>query len=103
MIQKAKPEKEKRVDFYSQGLCSTCIYNSGCGFKFSQPGPVFYCEEFCCLDAGQDVRLEARIETGPSTPAGRMDFMGLCINCDNRTGCVLSHAEGGVWYCEEYV
>lgn len=31
------------------------------------------------------------------------ELKGLCVNCANRSVCLLPKSEGGVWHCQEYV
>jgi hypothetical protein len=33
----------------------------------------------------------------------KVQFTGLCVNCDNKTDCKIRKAEYVIWHCEEYL
>ncbi len=93
-------------------ICQSCIYESDCVHYQNckiMCKPIWFCENFDNGTSLQVVENEPIYsETRPSQSSnpgieaisGRMK--GLCINCGNRTSCMLPIREGGVWHCEEY-
>ena len=81
------------------GLCQTCEDASSCCLPSSSTVLLQYCEEFRTCKPEAVSRAD---EVG--TPARRApsEYSDLCNDCENRQGCVLCGAEGGVWHCEEY-
>jgi hypothetical protein len=85
------------------GICVTCNYVDTCTGRASWLGPVFHCEEFD--DRVEMVQAEVPMGAGAEATAARIEStvqLGLCENCEHRTGCGFRRQEGGVWHCEEY-
>lgn len=86
----------------SAGLCTTCDHRSDCVFASAEIQPVVFCEEFTdsmAEHARDREQKKARVDgTSPVDPMLR----GLCVNCDNREGCVHEKPAGGISYCEDY-
>ncbi len=85
----------------SLGICSTCNHLNNCIHRLKTNHPIWFCEEFddytpsdiAAVIANPDIELSDN---------GRGEFMGLCINCENRFECPHAKQAGGVWQCEEY-
>lgn len=100
------------MDFMSNGwgICITCIHRSNClSFQnaLRAARPVWHCYEYDhgrideCPNLSRD--MPAALHGVDSTPvAGAERAKGLCINCANRSLCMLPRPAGGVWHCEEY-
>lgn len=96
------PEKNMQ----DRSLCSNCKNDPDCTFKKNRQKPSFYCEEFE-VAACPPVKTTKKEKSAASVPVDAEDkdcceFIGLCINCDNRRTCAFPKPEGGVWHCEEY-
>ena len=83
----------------SIGICTTCNHIDDCLFRLRNGRPVWFCEEFDNYVEPMFAVLpeETRVE-----PNGRVKFMGLCLNCEDRLTCTYPKPDGGVWRCEEY-
>ena len=82
------------------GLCMTCIHVADCCSVHGSRTPVIQCELFDCGSTG--CPPAATRQSRASSPTSYGDFVGLCMNCDDRAECSLPRPEGGVWHCEEY-
>lgn len=87
------------------GLCKICANKAACVFTRGMTRPVIYCEEFQleiftpAQSPQKDISKKAKQNHGDAHDKGQ----GLCCDCENRHTCgLVSNAEGGIWYCEEY-
>jgi len=84
------------------GVCLICEHASSCCLSSASPQLVQHCEEFStCKPKAVSTAGSRLAETAPAWRAP-YEFTDLCSDCENRRGCGLSGAEGGVWHCEEY-
>jgi len=95
----------------SVGLCVNCSNNATCAFCGSQEHPKYFCEEYECMGAscGKAEPEIAVVRSKPTTvseafagESGPCNYLGLCVNCENKESCCHTTTEGGVWFCEEY-
>jgi hypothetical protein len=101
---------EEVTEFY--GICTNCKHRATCTFAGCADRPKMFCEEFECEGAacaepkkGIGIAYAGRseVEIEPVyTESNSSQYMGLCVNCDNREYCKHPKPAGGVWYCEEY-
>lgn len=92
------------------GICITCMHRSDCvsfqnGLRAERP--VWHCSEYdhgMADQYGNPHREEpAPKQAVQSThDSGAETRRGICINCANRSFCMLPIAAGGTWHCEEY-
>lgn len=82
------------------GLCTTCIHTETCTFRRDVSQAVLECDEF---DIGQTAEPEARVEAAQGNAEAKVEFKGLCVNCDSRTSCTFPKPAEGIWHCEEYL
>ncbi|MEO0009863.1 MAG: hypothetical protein ABIK51_05030 [candidate division WOR-3 bacterium] len=95
-------QKIRKTEDEVQGLCITCNHAVACVFRRHNSKPVLFCEEFD--SSVPTVEEPITVESYPTAEAIREweEFKGLCVNCENRTDCVIRNREIGVWHCEEY-
>jgi len=82
------------------GLCMTCVHTGTCTFRRDVSQAVLECDEF-------DIGQVAETKQGEPTVAvakrdDRVEFKGLCVNCDIRHECTFPKPVEGIWHCEEY-
>ncbi len=93
------------------GLCTTCKHRQTCTFPGNSDNPKLFCEEFECVGASSSEGasgigvvsskpVETLTEAGNGEPSD--EYLGLCVNCENREFCKHPRPAGGIWYCEEY-
>jgi hypothetical protein len=88
-----------------QGLCSGCKKAQECVFPRDPGKPVLECGEFEGFPSAPSSFPKANIHPAdsPEGQAGeKVEFKGLCKDCENRKTCTFPKSEGGVWHCEEY-
>jgi hypothetical protein len=96
------------TDNHSAGLCVTCNNATTCVHRQRRGLDALYCELFddYVEPASAEPHRSAAVAPEPHTilAAGEKDseFIGLCINCDNRDTCTYPKPEGRIWQCEEY-
>ncbi len=95
-IKQIDSQKTKRA-FNLDGLCTTCIHSENCIFCDSQE-VVHLCEEF---DSSVEEKKINKISV-PEKSQKEEEYVGLCSNCANVSGCMFSKPKSGVWHCEEY-
>ncbi len=101
-----------KVKSQNTDICQTCIYESECVHYQNckiMCKPIWFCENFdneTSSQVGENKEISSEEPSSQSSNPGieaipgRMK--GLCINCDNRTSCMMPIRNGGVWHCEEY-
>lgn len=78
----------------SQGLCSSCRNVDICLYRKSQSSDPQFCEMY-----EADGTVEHPLSELSSS---ENKLVGLCVNCERRTTCLLPKPAGGVWRCQEY-
>lgn len=95
----------------NMGICATCNNHNGClSFQngLQARRPVQFCDEFDNRVSGRAAHRDENRWKNADPLRGQVNEMsaqraiGLCINCDHRSGCMFSLSPGGVWHCEEY-
>ncbi len=91
------------------GLCSTCQNARNCTYPRSLDRPILQCEEFEGFEYPSDrttvndiVRKSRPHVSSEDEEKDKIEYKGLCQNCEKRTTCTFPKPEGGVWRCEEY-
>lgn len=95
----AKQETKAETPMEPQGLCSTCMHGTYCGFCHDgEARNVLHCNEFEVIEVPtRPVPVLPPRESIQYSP-----YKGLCMNCDNWQTCHRVRPAGGVWYCENY-
>jgi len=89
----------------SMGLCGSCANASTCKYRTNAgQRPIVFCEEFQVEILSRGKQRIPESHRDESANEAEVKNLGLCFDCKNRENCALStRAEGGVWYCEEYI
>jgi len=86
-----------------RGLCLTCDNSATCVYLEKRGRAAICCDLFVIGPPSVEARPQRRgASRGVEAPTGSSGLKGLCSDCENRVGCILAGAEGGVWVCEEY-
>lgn len=87
------------------GICETCNHNATCLFLKASRHPVWYCDEFDATNTS--VKSDKPAAVSMPKPAdhyfGEAIHVGLCANCDSRTGCSYRKPGVTVVECENYL
>ena len=85
------------------GLCLNCVHATECSYRANDRAVVHTCGDHAvaadlCVDDASTNRADAPPAAQESPAQGR----GLCVNCEQRDGCMHADLEIGIWHCEEY-
>jgi hypothetical protein len=87
------------------GICATCNHVRTCLFQQASHHPVWYCDEFD--DTNSSSASEQPAAVAVPKPAdhyfGEAIRVGLCVNCEARTGCSYRKPGVTVVECENYM
>ncbi len=91
-------------------LCCNCRNSMQCLLESRSMKPLLFCELFEVEPASsggasqREGSASATSHALTDTDLGREKrYLGLCFDCENRSGCSLvQKSDGGVWHCEEY-
>ncbi|MGA2268823.1 MAG: hypothetical protein ABSH44_10170 [Bryobacteraceae bacterium] len=95
----------------TRGICSACKHDLVCIYPRDFDRPPLQCEEFelgfmpaeiAAARQREIAELEALARAPLPKPEDSREYLGLCVNCENREACIYPKPEGGVWRCEEY-
>jgi hypothetical protein len=90
------------------GICSTCNQAAECVHLKRNPDVVvWHCENYDdYVPPGEMITdrdiAKITVDLVPTVEEVGGELKGLCIDCENRDGCVHAMKTGGVWHCEEY-
>ena len=89
----------------TKGLCSTCNNAPTCFYRASR-GPALFCELFDDyvppVRQTRDIGVASAAAASVAPQRDGAEYVGLCMNCENRQACALPKPAGGIWHCEEY-
>jgi len=84
-----------------QGVCESCVQKDICVFKKNVAQAVLSCDEYEFEPASGSTGL-AGAENAAVRRELKVEFKGLCANCDVRNDCNIPKPTEGVWHCVEY-
>ncbi len=85
---------------HGQSICTTCNNREDCAVSARSGSPIMHCDEF---DDRQEIIAAApELEVAAVKEPETGNYTGICVNCEERTECIRSSTEGGIWHCEEY-
>ena len=84
------------------GVCQSCGSASTCCLVTASAQAVQQCEEFDPGEIRKPTTANSGFDEKASVAKTASEYSDLCSDCENRQGCGLREAEGGVWHCEEY-